>query len=47
MLLGNDLARSKAIPEPHITEILVVDLSTEQLTEEFPNLFPACAVTHS
>ena len=47
MLLGNDLAGWKVIPEVHVVETPVSNPSTEQLTEEFPNIFPACAVTRS
>ena len=47
MLLGNDLAGRKVVPEVRVVEIPVSDPSTEQLNEEFPNIFPACAVTRS
>ena len=47
MLLGNDLAGGKVVPEIRVVKAPVVEASTEQLVEEFPDVFPACAVTRS
>ena len=47
LLLGNDLAGSKVVPEPRVVDIPSFEDSTEQLVEEFPEVFTACAVTRS
>ena len=39
MLLGNDSAGRKVVPEVHVVETPISDLSTEQLNEEFTNIY--------
>ena len=46
MLLGNDLAGSRVVPEPIMSATPACDLKTEVLNSEL-YLFPACAVTRS
>ena len=45
MLLGNDLAGCKVFPEVCVVQTPISSASAEQLTDEFPNIFSACADT--
>ncbi|KAJ8022704.1 hypothetical protein HOLleu_37678 [Holothuria leucospilota] len=45
LLLGNDLAGGKVVANAILTDKPCDYNNTEQLEKEFPNLFPACAVT--
>ncbi|KAJ8040186.1 hypothetical protein HOLleu_14412 [Holothuria leucospilota] len=47
LLLGNDLAGGKVVANAILTDKPCDYNSTEQLEKEFPNLFPACAVTRA
>ncbi|KAJ8050568.1 hypothetical protein HOLleu_03818 [Holothuria leucospilota] len=47
LLLGNDLAGGKVVANAILTDKPCDYNNTEQLEKEFPNLFPACAVTRA
>ncbi|KAJ8049627.1 hypothetical protein HOLleu_02455 [Holothuria leucospilota] len=47
LLLGNDLAGGKVVANAILTNKPCDYNNTEQLEKEFPNLFPACAVTRA
>ncbi|KAJ8042724.1 hypothetical protein HOLleu_09565 [Holothuria leucospilota] len=47
LLLGNDLAGGKVVASAILTDKPCDYNNTEQLEKEFPNLFPACAVTRA
>ena len=47
LLLGNDLAGGRVIPTPILSEHPEKSVSTQQLEESCPGLFPVCAVTRS
>ncbi|KAJ8049713.1 hypothetical protein HOLleu_02580 [Holothuria leucospilota] len=47
LLLGNDLAGGKVVANAILTDKPCDYNHTEQLEKEFPNLFPACAVTRA
>ena len=47
LVLGNDLAGGRMWPCPVVTPCPVADNNTQELEQEYPNLFPACAVTRS
>ncbi|KAJ8019806.1 hypothetical protein HOLleu_41546 [Holothuria leucospilota] len=47
LLLGNDLAGGKVVANAILTDKPCDYNNTEQLEMEFPNLFPACAVTRA
>ncbi|KAJ8033604.1 Proteoglycan 4 [Holothuria leucospilota] len=47
LLLGNDLAGGKVVANAILTDKPCDNNNTEQLEKEFPNLFPACAVTRA
>ena len=44
-LLGNDIAGGQVYPKVVVTNEPCVDSPTKNLEEEFPDLFPVCAVT--
>ncbi len=46
-ILGNDLAGEKVIVEPQVVEQPCTNDNTQNLEEEFPGIFPACAVTRA
>ena len=46
-LLGNDLAGDKVVASPVVSEKPVEVAETEVLQEDFPGIFPDCAVTRS
>ena len=45
LILGNDLAGEKVTKEPHVIDKPTTHKKTEQLVEEFPEIFPSCVVT--
>ncbi|KAJ8023244.1 hypothetical protein HOLleu_35604 [Holothuria leucospilota] len=47
LLLGNDLAGGKVVANAILTDKPCDYNNTERLEKEFPNLFPACAVTRA
>lgn len=47
LLLGNDLAGNKVIPAPVVNSVPLETNNTQELEEQFPTLFPTCAVTRS
>ena len=47
LLLGNDLAGSKVVTDPIVTEKPETPEEEESLDNEFPDLFPACVVTRA
>ncbi|KAJ8025597.1 hypothetical protein HOLleu_33193 [Holothuria leucospilota] len=47
LLLGNDLAGGKVVANAILTDKPCEYNNTEQVEKEFPNLFPACAVTRA
>ncbi|KAJ8031164.1 hypothetical protein HOLleu_27809 [Holothuria leucospilota] len=47
LLLGNDLAGGKVVANAILTDEPCDYNNTEQLEKEFPDLFPACAVTRA
>ena len=47
MLLGNDLAGRKTVPDPVLSACPTEDNNTLELEAKHPGLFPACAVTRS
>jgi hypothetical protein len=44
LLLGNDLAGGKVVPDPKVCEKLTSDVTSE---DENDDLYPSCAVTRS
>ena len=46
LLLGNEVAGSKVVAEPCMTNVPCMD-NTKLLEEEFPGIFPACVTTRS
>ena len=47
IILGNDLAGERVVPSPVVSERPCESDETNRLVEEFPHVFPACAVTRS
>ena len=47
LLLGNDLAGGKVVPDPKVTSKPITLVSTEKLEEVIPGIFPSCAVTRA
>jgi len=47
MLLGNDLAGSRVVPDPVVTENPNTMDNSEDLQENFPGIFPACVTTRA
>ncbi|XP_041484226.1 uncharacterized protein LOC121430866 [Lytechinus variegatus] len=47
MLMGNDLAGERVRGSPIVSDDPVSGAETEQLQDDFPGIFPACAVTRS
>ena len=47
LLLGNDLAGGKMVADPKVTSKPVTLVSTEELEEVIPSIFPSCAVTQA
>jgi hypothetical protein len=47
LILGNDLAKGKVLANPCVTEKPSTTDGTEQLQDDFPGIFPACAVTRA
>ena len=45
LLLGNDLAGAKVVVNPLVSDKPSFDQSPDLVEQEFPDLFPACAVT--
>ena len=46
LLLGNEVAGSKVVAEPCMTNVPCLD-NTKLLEKEFPGIFPACVTTRS
>ncbi|XP_071490828.1 uncharacterized protein [Diadema antillarum] len=44
-LLGNDLAGGRVSVLPVVSEVPVYEQETEKLVDEFPEVFPTCAIT--
>ena len=44
-LLGNDLAGGRVSVLPVVSEVPVYERETENLVDEFPEVFPTCAIT--
>ncbi|XP_071500975.1 uncharacterized protein [Diadema antillarum] len=44
-LLGNDLAEGRVSVLPVVSEVPVYEQETEKLVDEFPEVFPTCAIT--
>ena len=47
IILGNDLAGERVVPSPVVSARPCESDETNRLVEEFPHVFPACAVTRS
>ena len=47
IILGNDLAGKRVVPSPVVSARPCESDETNRLVEEFPHVFPACAVTRS
>ena len=47
LLLGNDLAGAKVVLNPLVCDKTLIDQSPDLVGQEFPDLFPACAVTRA
>ena len=47
LLLGNNLAGAKVVVNPLVCDKPLIDLSPDLVEQEFPDLFPACAVTRA
>ena len=47
LLLGNDLAGAKVVVNPLVCDKPLIDQSPDLVEQEFPDLFPACAVTRA
>ena len=47
LLLGNDLAGAKVVVNPLVCDKPLIDQSPDLAEQEFPDLFPACAVTRA
>ena len=47
LILGNDVAGSKVLLNPHMTDRPSCDVSTEALENEIPGIFPSCAITRA
>ena len=47
LLLGNDLAGDKVVVNPLLTYIPFIDLLTDPVEQEIPDLYPSCAVTRA
>ena len=47
MLLGNDLAGSKVLPSPVVSDTPVVNFEREKLENKFSGLDPSCVVTRA
>ena len=44
LLLGNDLAGDKVVVDPLLTSTPCVDQLPDPIEQEFPDLYPSCAV---
>lgn len=47
MLLGNDLAGERVVPHPRVMVEPNTSENTEMIEEQYPGIFPACAVTRA
>ena len=47
LLLGNEVAGSRVVAEPCMTDLPGLDDNTKLLEKEFPGIFPACVTTRS
>ena len=46
LLLGNDLAGAKVVVNSLVCDKPLIDQSPDLAEQEFPDLFPVCAVMH-
>ena len=47
LLLGNDLAEDKVVVYPLKRDTLCTDQSSDPIEQEYPDLYPSCAVTRA
>ncbi|KAK4321771.1 hypothetical protein Pmani_007400 [Petrolisthes manimaculis] len=47
ILIGHDLAGTQVAPNPIVVDVPTIDNNTSKVEEQYPNLFPNCAVTRS